>query len=85
MTKQEAGRLGGKATSLKYGKEHFSRLGKKGFKALCRKFPGNSRRFALMHLNGKGIVKARYVPRNHAHDDASDLYAYIDAGEELPF
>jgi hypothetical protein len=75
MTKQEAARLGGLATMKKYGAAHMSRLGKKGFKALCRKFPGNNRRYALMHLNGKGKVSARYIPARSAEQDGSDLYA----------
>jgi hypothetical protein len=66
MTSDEArepGKLGGKATASK-GKAYMSELGKKGFKALCRKFPGNSRARAVRHLNGNGNnFHARYLPR----------------------
>ena len=61
LSMRERGRLGGKATFEKYGKEHMSKIGKKGFKRLCTHFFLNSRRRALEHLNAKGRMKARYI------------------------
>jgi hypothetical protein len=63
MTKSEAGRLGGKATYKRHGRDHMSKIGKRGFKRLCCKFLLHSRRRALEYLNGKGRMKARYVKR----------------------
>jgi hypothetical protein len=94
MTKRESGRLGGLATFEKHGREHMQAIGRKGFKALCCRFPGNSRRLALHHLHRKGIVQARYIPHQPtpAEDAAvAEMYrefgleADPDASEELPF
>jgi hypothetical protein len=37
-----------------------SRIGKAGFRALCRRFPMNSRQAALDHLNRLGRVRRRF-------------------------
>jgi general stress protein YciG len=83
MTRQEAGRLGGRATFARHGPDHMARIGARGFAALCRRFPSNSRRFALFHLHGKGLLEARYVPRrSDAGDDAIAAEMYRELGLE---
>lgn len=90
MTRQEAGRLGGLKTLERYGKTHMSKLGRAGFRALCRKFRGNSRSDALAYLNGKGKVAARYTFKPHPRYDqiAAEMYQEMglnEAQDELPF
>lgn len=75
MSMRERGRLGGLATVAKYGDAHMSKLGKKGFEALCCRFPMNSRRRALYYLNGLGRVAARYVA---TYDRAKEEAAYAE-------
>jgi general stress protein YciG len=80
MSMKERGRLGGMTTSERYGREYMARIGRKGFKALCCRFYANSRRRALMHLNGKGTLAARWVGKPDPRDDATaaELYAAFD-------
>jgi hypothetical protein len=87
MTRSEAARKAGQACAAKYGREHMQAIGRKGFRALCRKFPGNSRRLALHHLNRKGIVKARFIPTQADPDPAAfeQLLDSITQNQEIPF
>lgn len=80
MSMSERGRLGGLKCLANNGSEHMSKIGKKGFKALCCKFPGNSRRRALQHLNGKGLVKARFITVEHPEADAIAAQLYQEFG-----
>lgn len=41
MTPQEAGRLGGKRTAEKYGREYMRTIGQKGFTVAMERFAGN--------------------------------------------
>jgi hypothetical protein len=77
MSMKERGRLGGQSTAARHGAAHMAEIGRKGFRALCRRFPCNSRRRALMHLNGKGTLAARWVGKPDPRDDrtAAELYA----------
>lgn len=87
MTMAERGRLGGLKCVSNHGTEHMSKIGKKGFKSLCCKFPGNSRRYALHHLNKKGIIKVRFIPDQHLDDGplAAELYQELGLNPDPEF
>lgn len=55
LSPKERGRLGGLATSQKYGKEHFSRIGKKGFQATTDKHFQGQRAYHLSWLRQSGL------------------------------
>ena len=82
MTMRERGRLGGMTTAERHGKAHMARIGKAGFRALCRRFPCNSRRRALMFLNGRGSMAARWVGKADPRDDATAAELYREFGLE---
>jgi hypothetical protein len=75
---------GGRATVARYGKEHMSKLGKKGFRKLCCRFRDNSRKHALAFLNRRGSMAARYAPIYHSAESlARDDAAYTRCMREI--
>ena len=42
LTVREAGRLGGLVNLAKHGREHFSKIGKQGQRALRKRYPGKA-------------------------------------------
>lgn len=56
--KARAGRMGGKATAERYGREHMAEIGRKGFAGLARKlgYAGGGRRGALRMIMKKGGI-----------------------------
>lgn len=83
MSRQEAGRLGGKATLARHGTDHFRTIGKAGFEALAKKlgFAGGGRRGAVAFL-----ARHRQGFATFAADlsDAEVAALYRDAGLEPP-
>lgn len=60
MTKQESGRKGGQTTLQKYGKAHFSRIGKLGYakiRELYRIIPYSTSEWALVRKSDNKILK----------------------------
>jgi hypothetical protein len=86
LTHSERGRLGGKATVDRHGREHMARIGKLGFAALARKlgFAGGGRRGALDRLIRSGKVPA---PPDLDADELAALQAEVGLieAESLPF
>lgn len=59
MTKAEAGRLGGKATVKKYGKDHMADIGQKGAEATWTRYkmlPVNTSQYAMVEIETNRIV-----------------------------
>ena len=59
MTKTEAGRLGGKATARKYGKEHMAEIGRKGAETTWTRYtlqPIGVNQFAMVNKETNQIV-----------------------------
>lgn len=58
MTKAEAGRLGGKATYRKYGPDHMSRIGARGFERYAEIHHGGCAERAAFALDKAGRMAA---------------------------
>ena len=59
MTKAQAGRLGGKATAEKYGKEHMAEIGKRGAEVTWTRYsmqPVGTNKFAMVERETNRIV-----------------------------
>jgi general stress protein YciG len=78
MSKGEAGRLGGRSTFARHGREHMAEIGRRGFQALAT-FKNGGRRGALARLASKGKLVAFHDRPDHEHDAAAaELYAAFD-------
>jgi hypothetical protein len=88
LTKAEAGRLGGKSTVRRYGKEHMRTIGKAGFQAFARKlgYMGGSRLGAIQWLQRKkkfpGMTPAQYEAHQAMFEDLMEQLAPQDQPEE---
>ena len=60
MSKREAGRMGGRATAAKYGREHMQKIGRAGATALWKKYcllPWGPVHWALVRRSDFGVVR----------------------------
>jgi len=60
MTKQQAGRIGGRATMAKHGREHFQKIGKQGAAVTWERYylaPVNESQYAMVDRQ-TNIIKA---------------------------
>lgn len=75
MTRREAGRLGGRATVARHGRQHMAALGRRGFDALARSLGYGGRRLALYRLASKGRIRP-FVP-DLTEAEMAELYEAV--------
>jgi general stress protein YciG len=69
MTRQEAGRQGGRRTLALHGVEHFRAIGRKGFAATCNRHFAGDRRAMLNDLIRRGLMAQDPCPWNGHRQD----------------
>ena len=60
MSKREAGRMGGRATAAKYGREHMQKIGREGARVLWSRYflhPWGPVHWALVRREDFGVVR----------------------------
>jgi hypothetical protein len=76
--RRRAAAKGGRTTFERHGREHMSRIGRRGFRALAGRF-GKSRRQAVRFLNGSGDgFTARYVDGRIGASEGAAYEAMLD-------
>lgn len=66
MTRTEAGRLGGRATVARHGREYMSKIGRRGFSVTVERYWAGDRKACLRRLQELGLMAQDPYPDNGA-------------------